>query len=289
MVQQLPADQKVRPDDLPALEQGPAAPPLSVAVPAGRVRLGADFDDLPFGWDNEFGRLDLDVEAFTIEATPVRNREYLEFVSARGYSRREHWRDEDWAWREGQAIVHPVMWRRSRRGWTQQTLLDEVPLDEASDWPVYVSWAEARAYCAWRGARLPTEAEWHRAAYGTPDGRVRSYPWGDAAPSPRHGNFGLRHWAPTPVDRFPQGASAWGALDLVGNGWEWTATAFGPLPGFTPYIRTYPGYSADFFDGRHYVLRGASWATDEALVRRSFRTWFQPHYPYVFTKFRLAG
>jgi ergothioneine biosynthesis protein EgtB len=288
MVQQLPAHLKVRPEDLPDLERGTAAPPRCVAVPAGRVRLGEDFDDLPFGWDNEFGRLDVDVEAFTIDATPVRNREYLEFVSAGGYSRREHWRAEDWAWREGQAMAHPLMWRRSGRGWTQRTLLDEVPLEQAFDWPVYVSWAEARAYCAWRGARLPTEAEWHRAAYGTPDGRVRSYPWGDAAPSPRHGNFGLRHWAPTPVGRFPEGASAWGALDLVGNGWEWTATAFGPLPGFTPYIRTYRGYSADFFDGRHYVLRGASWATDEALVRRSFRNWFQRHYPYVFAKFRCV-
>jgi len=288
MIQQLPADLKVRPEDLPDLDLGGADPARFVDVPAGRVRLGEDFDDLPFGWDNEFGRLDVDVEAFAIGATPVRNREYLEFVSAGGYARREHWRDEDWAWREAQGMAHPLLWRRSGRGWTQQTLFDEVPLEEAFDWPVYVSWAEARAYCAWRGARLPTEAEWHRAAYGAPDGRVRSHPWGDAAPSPRHGNFGFRHWAPTPVGRFPEGASAWGALDLVGNGWEWTDTAFGPLPGFTPYIRTYRGYSADFFDGRHYVLRGASWATDEALVRRSFRNWFQPHYPYVFAKFRCV-
>jgi formylglycine-generating enzyme required for sulfatase activity len=181
------------------------------------------------------------------------------------------------------------MWRRARRGWAQQTLFDEVPLDEAGDWPVYVSWAEARAYCAWRGARLPTEPEWHRAAYGAPDGSLRSHPWGEDPPSARHGNFGLRQWSPTPVGRFPDGASAWGALDLVGNGWEWTDTVFGPLPGFTPYIRTYPGYSADFFDGRHYVLRGASWATDATLIRRSFRNWFQPHYPYVFAKFRCIS
>jgi ergothioneine biosynthesis protein EgtB len=295
MIQQLPAAQKVRPPDLPPLERGGDAPPARpVAVPGARVRLGADFEGVPFGWDNEFGRLEVEVEGFTIDSTPVRNREFLEFVRSGGYERREDWLDEDWAWRERRRIAHPALWRRSGSGWTQQTLFDEVPLDDVGDWPVYVSWAEARAFARWRGARLPTEAEWHWAAYGSPQGSgpreaaLRSYPWGEAPPSPRHGNFGLHHWSPVPVGRFPEGASGWGLLDLVGNGWEWTDTAFGPLPGFTPYIRTYPGYSVDFFDGRHYVLRGASWATDEALIRRSFRNWFQPHYPYVFAKFRCV-
>ena len=87
----------------------------------------------------------------------------------------------------------------------------------------------------------------------------------------------------------PAGASAWGVHELVGNGWEWTSSVFGPFPGFRAYARTYPGYSADFFDGKHYVMAGASWATDGALVRRSFRNWFQPHYPYVFAKFRCVA
>ncbi len=288
MLQQLPAALKVRPTDLPALERAGAPPPRTVSVPAGRVRIGEDFDEVPFGWDNEFGRAEVDVDAFAMDTTPVRNREFLAFVDAGGYTRREHWRDEDWAWRERRGMAHPHMWQRSAHGWTQQTLFDEVPLDEVGDWPVYVSWAEARAYASWRGARLPSEGEWVWAAYGSPTGRLRSYPWGGASPSSRHGNFGMGHWSPTPVGRPPDGASAWGALDLVGNGWEWTDTVFGPLPGFAPYIRTYPGYSADFFDGRHYVLRGASWATDPGLVRRGFRNWFQPHYPYVFAKFRCV-
>ena len=289
MVQQLPPALKVPPADGRAIERDGAPPPARVHVPAGRVRLGEDFDSVPFGWDNELGRLDVEMDGFTIDATPVRNREYREFVAAGGYARREYWRDEDWAWRERGGMAHPLMWRRAAGGWVQQTLFEEVPLDEAADWPVYVSWAEARAYSAWSGGRLPTEAEWHRAAYGSPDGEPRAYPWGEAPPSPRHGNFGLRRWSPAPVGRFPDGASAWGVLDLVGNGWEWTDTVFGPFPGFTPYVRTYPGYSADFFDGRHYVLRGASWATDDALVRRGFRNWFQPHYPYVFAKFRCVA
>jgi ergothioneine biosynthesis protein EgtB len=288
MLQQLPPELKVRPPSLPPLEHDGAAAPRTVEVPAGEVRLGADFETLPFGWDNEFGRAEVKVQGFEIDATPVRNRDFLEFVDEGGYTRRELWGEADWAWRERHGIRHPAVWRTEGRGFTQQTLFEDVPLDRAGDWPVFVSWAEASAFCRWRGSRLPTEAEWHRAAYGTPGGAVRSYPWGDNPPEAHRGNFGLRRWSPTPAGRFPEGASAWGVLDLVGNGWEWTATPFGPLPGFTPYIRTYPGYSTDFFDGRHYVLRGASWATDETLIRRSFRNWFQPHYPYVFAKFRCV-
>jgi ergothioneine biosynthesis protein EgtB len=287
MVQQLPPALKRPPPGLPSFAHDGAAEPATVDVPAGRFRLGADFGSLPFGWDNEFGRAEVEVEAFTIDATPVRNSEFFEFVEDAGYARRELWSHADWSWRESHAMTHPVMWRPAGRGWMQQTLFEDVPLDRVGDWPVYVSWAEASAFSRWRGARLPTEAEWHWAAYGTRGGALLSYPWGEDPGEARHGNFGLRQWSPMPVGRFPQGASAWGVLDLVGNGWEWTATPFGPLPGFTPYIRTYPGYSADFFDGRHYVLRGASWATDETLIRRSFRNWFQPHYPYVFAKFRL--
>src|SRR6185436_17830648 len=119
-----------------------------------------------------------------------------------------------------------------------------------------------RAFTRWRGARLPTEAEFCRAAFDTPTGERRAQPWGGADADPRHGNFDLRRWSPAPVGSHPSGASAWGVQELVGNGWEWTETPFGGFPGFTPYIRTYPGYSEDFFDGHHYVLRGASWATD---------------------------
>ena len=86
----------------------------------------------------------------------------------------------------------------------------------------------------------------------------------------------------------PEGASAWGVQDLIGDGWEWTNTVFGGLPGFTAYIPGYAGYSADFFDGKHYVLKGGSWATADDLVRPSFRNWFQAHYPYVFATFRCV-
>jgi iron(II)-dependent oxidoreductase len=152
---------------------------------------------------------------------------------------------------------------------------------------VYGTQQQARAYAAWRGARLPTEAEYHRAAFGTPSGEERRHPWGAQAPGPQHGNFGFRRFDPEPAGVSPAGASAWGVHDLVGNGWEWTSTVFAPLPGFAP-MASYPAYSADFFDGEHYVMKGASPVTATPLVRRSLRNWFRADYPYMYAKFRLA-
>ena len=167
-----------------------------------------------------------------------------------------------------------------------RTMFDEVPLP--MDWPVYVSQAEAHAYARWAGKRLPTEAQWHRAAYGTADASERNYPWGDADPNAKFGNFDFAGWNPTPVNAFPQGKSAFGVTDLMGNGWEWTSTKFGPFPGFEPFP-FYRGYSADFFDGKHFVMKGGSARTAACMLRRSFRNWFQPHYQYVYAGFRCVS
>ncbi|HEY7652985.1 MAG TPA: SUMF1/EgtB/PvdO family nonheme iron enzyme [Methylomirabilota bacterium] len=275
MLQRLSLERKVRPAWLPPYVLEPGRPAGRMAVPAGTATLGARFDDLPFGWDNEFEATEVPVPAFGIDGTPVTNAQFLAFVEDGGYRRSELWSDEDWVWRGHAALEHPMVWELSGGRWTYRTLFDRLPLDAVAGWPVYVSLAEARAFARWRGERLPSEAEFHRAAFGPPNGGS--------------GNFGYRHWAPTPVGSHPEGASAWGVQDLVGDGWEWTDTVFAGLPGFTAYIPGYAGYSADFFDGKHYVLKGASWATADELVRPSFRNWFQAHYPYVFAKFRCVA
>jgi formylglycine-generating enzyme required for sulfatase activity len=164
-------------------------------------------------------------------------------------------------------------------------MFEWLPLHES--WPVYVSQCEASAYARWKGRRLMTEAEFHRAAYGSPSGE-RPFPWGDDPPEYRHGNFGFQHYDPCAVGSFPEGRSAWGVHDLVGNGWEWTSTVFSPFAGFEP-MGSYPQYSADFFDGKHLVTKGASPATALPLIRRSFRNWFRPNYPYVYAKFRCVN
>ncbi len=288
MLQRLPLEQKVRPSWVPPLVLGRGRPADKIAIPAGPATLGARFDELSFGWDNEFSALEVPVPAFRIDGTAVTNRQFLAFVEDGGYRRPELWSDEDRVWLGHAAIEHPVVWELTDGRWMYRTLFEPVPLDAAADWPVYASLAEARAFARWRGERLPTEAEFQRAAFGRPGGGSLRWPWGDTPPTEGHGNFGYRHWAPTPVGTHPGGASAWGVQDLIGDGWEWTNTVFGGLPGFTPYVPGYAGYSADFFDGKHYVLKGGSWATADDLVRASFRNWFQAHYPYVFATFRCV-
>ena len=131
-------------------------------------------------------------------------------------------------------------------------------------------------------------AELHHAAFGTPDGQTRLHPWGASAPDTTRGAFDFNRWAPAPVGSTPLGQSAWGVEELVGNGWEHTSTAFAPLPGFEPWIRSYQGYARDFFDDQHTVVFGASWATDARLMRPSFRNWYQRHYAFPFTAFRCV-
>jgi ergothioneine biosynthesis protein EgtB len=268
-------------------ESAPRRQTKRVEVAEGDAVLGAAPGSLPFGWDNEFPAQRLRVPAFAIDELPVTNADLREFVEDGGYGEPRLWRAEDWAWRTRRGLQQPHSWRRDDAGLRVRGLLEDVPFEAAQTWPAVVSWAEASAFARWRGDRLPTEAEWHRAARGTPSAGDRRWPWGDEAPAESHGNFHFRNLSPVAVGSHPAGASAWGVLELVGNGWEWTGTPFAPHPGFEP-MPHYPGYSADFFDGDHFVLLGGSWATDAALLRPSFRNWFQPRYPYVFSKFRCA-
>jgi ergothioneine biosynthesis protein EgtB len=284
MLQELPADAKHPPADLESFPAASATGPRRrVRVPAGAARLGASGGG--FVWDNERPQLERDTPAFEIDALPVTNREFREFVCAGGYADRRLWDEDAWHWLQRTARAKPHTWTSEQGQWRVATLFGSSAFDVAADWPACVSHCEAQAFARWSGARLPTEDEFHRAAFGTPDGDAREHPWGDALPAPAHGNLGFRHWGQTPVGAHPAGVSAFGVHELVGNGWEWTGTPFRPFPGFQPQDG-YAGYSANFFDERHFVLLGGSWATDLRLVRRSFRNWFQPHYPYVFAKFR---
>jgi ergothioneine biosynthesis protein EgtB len=287
MLRELPTAAKRRPANLEALQVGGTPPaPRSVVIPAGRATLGLDRESGTFAWDNEFPRVVSDVPGFEIDVFPVTNADFLEFVEAGGYREASFWDESDFNWIHGEGMAHPHAWVKREDGWFCRAQFEDVPLPLA--WPVWVSRAEAAAYARFRGRRLPTEAEWHRAAFGRPDGRENPVPWGDGVADTRHGNFGVARFDPVPVDSFPSGASAFGVHDLMGNGWEWTASPFQPFPGFRPMV-SYPQYSADFFDDDHAVLKGASPVTALPLVRRTFRNWFRTQYPFVFAKFRTAG
>ncbi|MEO6325007.1 MAG: SUMF1/EgtB/PvdO family nonheme iron enzyme [Thermoanaerobaculia bacterium] len=283
---------KQRPTTYPLEVGGEPPVPEEIAIPAGTATLGANRERVSFGWDNEFPENRVFVPAFRIDRFDVTNRDYLAFVEAGGYQDASLFTAQDWDFIHDEGITHPLLWERTSSGngapvFMWRGMYDAIPLPPA--WPVWVSGAEAAAFARWKGRRLPTEAEFHRAAYGTPDGGPeRSAPWGDAPAEPSRGNFGAARYEPVPVGARPRGRSAWGVDDLVGNGWEWTASVFAPFPGFTP-MASYPLYSTDFFDGSHFVLKGASPATPVDLVRPGFRNWFRPNYPYLYASFRTAA
>ena len=260
--------------------------PSHARIPAGSATLGTDLHESAFAWDNECPVHHVHVNSFAIDTFKVTNGQFMEFVRAGGYHAPQWWRPEDWAWIESAGVEHPAFWERDGDTWFCRGMFERVVLPV--DWPVYVTWAEAHAFARWRRLRLPTEAEYHRATFGTPEGRERRYPWGETIGTQVPGNFDFVRWDPEPASAHPEGASAFGVHDLIGNGWEWTSTVFGPFDGFAP-LPTYPEYSAEFFDGDHFVMKGASPLTARTLVRRGFRNWFRPRYPYVYATFRCAG
>ncbi|MDA0737666.1 MAG: SUMF1/EgtB/PvdO family nonheme iron enzyme [Nitrospirae bacterium] len=250
------------PPSCPSPPEGPSPCHRMIDIPEGSVTLGRGEG---FGWDNEFGEHQEDVPAFAMSKYKVTNQQYLQFVEAGG------------------AI--PPFWVKRDGRWWLLTMFQEIPLPD--HWPVYVSLIDARAYAQWAGFVLPTEAQFHRAAYATRGGEECEYPWGNEAPNGVHVNFDFQHWNPVPVTAYPQGDSAFGISQLVGNGWEWTSTPFRPFQGFQPYA-TYPEYSSRFFDDDHFIVKGGSPTTASPLLRRSFRNWFRQGYPHAHAGFRCV-
>jgi ergothioneine biosynthesis protein EgtB len=285
MLHRLPWDRKRRPHDYRPRVEGAVPRSEWIEVPAGRATLGVDRGWTPFAWDNECPHNTAEVSGFAIERHDVTNAAFMEFVDAGGYREPRFWHPDDWAWLTRMEIRHPLFWEDLAGGWSWRGMFEPIALPPA--WPVFVSRAEAEAYARWFGSRLPTEAEFHRAAFGTPAGDERRFPWGDAPPDVRHGVFDFTSWDLAPAGSHPDGGSAWGIEDLVGNGWEWTSTPFGPFPGFRARA-SYPEYSADFFDGDHFVMKGGSPATARELLRPTFRNWFRRRYPYSYATFRCV-
>jgi len=285
MLHQLPFDKKVRPVSSSTLATALVTPRM-IEIPAGIATMGLSRSAGSFGWDNEFEAHQTLVPAFEMDRFMVTNRQYLDFISACGYDIRALWSDADWNWKTTSGVSRPIFWKQANSQWFYRGMFEEVPLP--LDWPVYVSHAEAMAYARWAKKSLPTEQEWHRAAYGTPDGIERRYPWGDQAPDSHLGNFNFNRWDPQPVNAFSRSQSAFGVDGMLGNGWEWTSTIFAPFPGFERFP-FYPGYSADFFDDKHFVMKGGSARTAACMLRATFRNWFQTHYQYAYAGFRCVN
>ena len=258
--------------------------PDEVLIPAGTFLMGTTND--AFALDNERPAHEVDVPAFLIDTVPVSNRNYVAFIEAGGYLEPRFWSEQGWRWRLEADSTGPQFWRREGGVWVRHRFGadEELPLDE----PVqHVCWYEAEAFARWSGKRLPTEAEWEKAAAWDPDaGRHRRWPWGDDPPGEGHANLGQRHLRPAPVGCYPDGASAYGVRQMIGDVWEWTASDFLPYPGFVAF--PYREYSEVFFGHEYKVLRGGSWATDPNACRTTFRNWDFPIRRQIFAGFRCA-
>jgi iron(II)-dependent oxidoreductase len=252
-----------------------------VRIEAGRFPLGEP--DAEFAYDNERPQHMVHVPAFEIDRTPVTNGAYLAFIEDGGYRRAELWTGEGWAWRQANTIERPLYWTGDGR---VRSFDREEPLDP--DLPVmHVSWYEADAYARWRGARLPTEAEWEKAAsWDEATGEKRRFPWGDESPDESPANLDQLGFGPAPAGAYPDGASPDGVLGMTGDCWEWTASDFGGYPGFRAW--PYREYSEVFFGGPYKVLRGGSWATRPSVARATFRNWDYPQRRQLFAGFRCA-
>ncbi len=245
----LPYDRKQPVATARPIERPAPANPM-IAIGGGAVTLGTNGNR--FGWDNEHLAHEISVPPCRISQFKISNGEYLEFV------------------REGGPPPH--FWMLENNGWRWRGMFAQLPLP--LDWPVWVTWQQASAYAAWRGLALPTEAQFQLAQQLTP-------------PDPARDNFDYRRWDPIAIDAGAAGAGN-APAQMTGNGWEWTRDVFAPFEGFEAHP-FYPGYSADFFDGRHYVMKGASPRTARALARPGFRNWFRPGYPYMYAGFRVVG
>ncbi|WP_395106700.1 ergothioneine biosynthesis protein EgtB [Actinomadura sp. SCN-SB] len=254
-----------------------------VLIEAGRFEMGTSDD--PWAYDNERPAHFVDLPAYYIDVEPVTNGEYLAFMEAGGYDEPRYWTPKGWQWRNEGGKRSPAFWTRDGGTWVRRRFgrTEPVPLDE----PVqHVCWYEADAYARWAGKRLPTEAEWEKAARWDPyAGRSRRYPWGDVYEEGR-ANLGQRMLKPAEAGAYESGASAYGVRRLIGDVWEWTSSDFHGYPGFRSF--PYKEYSEVFFGPEYKVLRGGSWATHPLAVRGTFRNWDYPIRRQIFAGFRCA-
>ena len=245
-------------------------PNSEIEIPGGEFYMGSDAAE---ALDNERSRHLCYLEAYSIDRYPVTCGQYQTFMTSGGYQNPNWWSADGWKWLQGEAVDRPLYW-------SENPAFNNHPV-------CGVSWYEAEAYCNFSDKRLPSEAEWEKAAsWDATNQTYRIYPWGDSPPNGSLCNHSNNIANTSPVDRFPKGASVAGCCDMLGNVWEWTASTFEAYPGFESY--PYRGYSEVYFDGEHRVLKGGSWATFPQALRSSFRNWYYPGVRQIIAGFRCA-
>ncbi|MDF0552006.1 SUMF1/EgtB/PvdO family nonheme iron enzyme [Kamptonema sp. UHCC 0994] len=241
-----------------------------IEISRGKFEMGNDGID---ALDNERSRHPHYLETYCIDTYPVTCNQYRKFIDIGGYQNPQYWSKAGWKWLQNNPVNQPLYW-------SNNPIFDNHPVSG-------VSWYEAEAYCQFIGKRLPTEAEWEKAASWSSETHTKNiYPWGEEELKIYHCNHDNSVGKTTPVDTYPEGKNAYGCWDMLGNVWEWTASWFHAYEGFESY--PYQGYSQTYFDGEHRVLKGGSWATRPWALRSSFRNWYHPGVRQIIAGFRCA-
>ncbi|HEY5839083.1 MAG TPA: ergothioneine biosynthesis protein EgtB [Pyrinomonadaceae bacterium] len=255
-----------------------------------------------FAWDNEKPQHKVFLQDFSIDRAPVSNGEYLEFMNSGGYKDFRWWHSAGWEKVNTENWQAPLYWEQQRGEWMIRDFGGLHPATEKLNEPVsHVSFLEASAYAKWAGKRLPTEAEWEKAATvaepvsvpravatgsrETSENSKRAFPWGDSPPVDSKANlFENGFWNVAPIGSFPEGQSAYGCQQLIGDVWEWTTSDYTPYPGFKS---EFDEYNDKWFVGQK-VLRGGSFATPQIHIRSTYRNFFYPHERWMIAGFRCA-
>ncbi|NMG21428.1 5-histidylcysteine sulfoxide synthase [Brasilonema bromeliae] len=276
LLRQLPVDRLKRPQGWNYAPSNNEIPNNEMRlIPGGVVKLGKSKDDFTYGWDSEYGDRTVEVKPFLASKYLITNGEFLEFVHEDGYNNPDYWNAESWNWKQLYNVQHPKFWIPLHDSYRYRAIFDEIDLP--LDWAVEVNYYEAIAFCRWKGSeiRLMSEAEWNQALLTSEANRLST-----------NYNLNLQFISPSPVGMFKLANSACGLYDLRGNVWEWLGDTFNPLPGFQPHP-LYEDQAAPFFDGKHQMMLGGSWATNGSMALPTYRNWFRPYF-YQHAGFRIA-
>ncbi len=255
-----------------------------VQSPMSNVQGSLNYD---FAFDNEKPAHQVFLEDYALDRALVSNEDYLEFIRGGGYQDFRWWFSEGWEMVNKEHWLAPMYWELHDGEWMIRDFSGLHAASSKGNEPVsHVSFFEASAFAKWAGKRLPTEAEWEKAAGPELEpGNEKSFPWGNENPDLTKANLlenGL--WSTAPVGAFPAGENSYGCRQMIGDVWEWTTSDYVPYPGFTS---EFDEYNDKWFVNQK-VLRGGSYATPQSHIRATYRNFFHAHERWMISGFRCA-
>ena len=254
-----------------------------IKIPGGLFNIGFSGDG--FSYDNELPEHKTYLYSYQIDSTPVSNGEFMKFIEEGGYENYKYWFADGWDLVQELKWSAPLYWFKKGNKWMKKDFFGISNIDP--DEPVInVSYYEANAYANWAKKRLPTEAEWEKAASWNDDLQKKTkYPWGDQIPTSEHANLlESLYWRPSKCGSYEKGKSFYGCYQMIGDVWEWTNSEYSLYPGFKSKFSEY----TDKWAINQKVLRGGSFATSRRQIRNSYRNYFKPHERILFAGFRCA-